>query len=325
MRICIVGAGAVGGVLGGYLARAGEKVTLIARGAHLETIRSQGLQLISQEGQQEVIHPALATDDLATAGPQDLVIVAVKAHSLAEIAPQLEPLYTPDTPLLIAQNGIPWWYFYKHGGPHEGHRLQAVDPEGKLAQYLDVERVIGCVVYLASGIVEPGVVRYGQNLRFVLGEPDGSDSERLSQIHQVFQSAQLNASTTGMIRREIWAKIWGNVALNPISALTRANQAEICTFSPTRDLVRTLMTETEAVAAKLNITFPVTMEDRLARIQSVGFHRTSMLQDVEQGRPVEIEAIGGAVAEIGELVGVPTPHVEAITACVRLLDRTLRS
>ncbi len=325
MGICVVGAGAVGGVLGGYLARAKEEVTLIARGAHLEAIRSQGLKLISQEGQEEVIHPTLATDDLAAAGPQDLVIVAVKAHSLAEIAPRLELLYTSETPVLIAQNGIPWWYFYKHGGPHEGYRLKAVDPEGKLAQHLDLERVVGCVVYLASGIEEPGMVRYGQNLRFVLGEPDGSDSHRLSQIHQVFQNAKLNAFTTTTIRREIWAKIWGNVALNPISALTRANQAEICTFPPTRDLVRALMTETEAVAAKLNITFPVTMEDRLARIQSVGFHRTSMLQDVEQGRPVEIEAIGGAVAEIGELVGVPTPHVEAITACVRLLDRTLRS
>lgn len=325
MRICVVGAGAVGGVLGGYLARAGREVTLIARGAHLEAIRSQGLKLIAQEGAEEVIRPALATDDLAAAGPHELVILAVKAHSLAEVAPTLDPVLTPETPVLIAQNGIPWWYFFKHGGPHEGHRLKSVDPEGTLAQHLDIERVIGCVVYLASGIVEPGVVRYGQNLRFVLGEPDGSDSQRLTQIHQVFQAAQLKAFTTDAIRREIWAKIWGNVALNPISALTRATQAEICTFPPTRHLVRALMSETEAVAAKLNITFPVTMEDRLARIQSVGFHRTSMLQDVEQGRPVEIEAIGGAVAEIGELVGVPMPHVEAITACVRLLDRSLRS
>ncbi|MEN9237808.1 MAG: 2-dehydropantoate 2-reductase [Thermostichus sp. DG_1_6_bins_120] len=325
-RICIVGAGAVGGYLAVRLAQAGLTVSLVARGAHLQAIRTQGLKLISSGGlqgsEQTWVEHFTATDDPTTLGPQDWVIVTVKAHSLPQLAPQLGSLCGPDTPILIAQNGVPWWYFRRHGGELEGHSLVSVDPGGVIAAHLPIERIIGCVVYIAVQLVEPGVLLHTGGGRYILGEPDGSLSERLKVLAQIFEQAQLHTTLTSQIRTEIWLKLWGNAAFNPISALTRAAQDEMAHYPPTRNLIRAVMQETEAVAKALGIHLPVSLDERLESATRVGSHRTSMLQDIELGRPTEIEAITGAITELGRRVGVSTPHLDTLHACVKLLERS---
>ncbi|MBX0327668.1 2-dehydropantoate 2-reductase [Oscillochloris sp. ZM17-4] len=321
MRIAIVGAGAIGGYLGVRLALAGAEVTLIARGAHLEAIRRDGLALEYADGRREVARPALATADMAAAGPQDAVVVAVKAQSLPAIVTPMRALYGPDTSVIFAQNGIPWWYFMRHGGAYEGRRIAAVDPGGHIAEAVEIARVIGCVVYPAATIERPGVIRHIEGNRFTLGEPDGSRSERALALSALFTAAGLKAPARPDIRSEIWIKLWGNLSINPISALTRATVDVIIADVGARALAAAMMAEAQQVAEALGIRFPLSIERRLKMAEDIGAHRTSMLQDVEAGKPTEVDALVGAVAELGRLVGVPTPHIDAVYAATKLLDR----
>jgi 2-dehydropantoate 2-reductase len=323
MKICIVGAGAIGGFLGAKLALSGEDVTLIARGTHLEAIQTKGLRLIRADGSSEVTQPTLATSDFSQAGVQDVVILTLKAQSIPEIAPSLPLLYGPATIVVTAQNGIPWWYFRKHSSEYEGMQIQAVDPNGIVEAHIGADRVIGCVVYPAAEIVEPGVIQQIEGDRFSLGEIDGAKTERLQALAQTLKKAGFKAPLRTEIRTEIWVKLWGNLAFNPISALTRATLEQICQYSPTRELARHMMREAQAIAEKLGINFGISLEQRIEGAEKVGAHKTSMLQDIEAGRPTEVDAIVGAVAELGRLTQIPTPHIDAIYACVKLLEKTL--
>jgi 2-dehydropantoate 2-reductase len=321
MKICIVGAGAIGGYLGAKLSLAGESVTLIARGAHLEAIKAKGLKLILEDGSAHIAQPTLATNDMTQAGPQDVVILAVKAQSVPAIAPQLSTLYGPHTIIVTAQNGIPWWYFRKEGSLYEGTCIQSVDLDGTIEKHIPVDRVIGCVVYPAAEITEPGVIRHIEGDRFSLGEIDGAKTERLQALAEVMKKANIKAPIRNQIRGEMWVKLWGNLAFNPISALTHATLEEICQYPPTRELARKMMEEAQMIATKLDIRMGITLEQRLAGAEKVGAHKTSMLQDVEARRPTEVDAIVGAVAELGQLTQTPTPYIDAMYASVKLLER----
>ncbi len=321
MRICIVGAGAIGGWLGAKLIQAGAEVTLIARGAHLAAIIANGLTIEYADGRREVVYPALATADMSVAGPHDLVIVAVKAQALPALAAPMRMLYGPDTAVVYAQNGIPWWYFMRHGGPYEGHRIESVDPGGVIAANTEIERVIGCVVYPAAAIERPGVIRHIEGNRFALGEPDGSRSERVVRLSKLLESVGLRAPVKTDIRNEIWLKLWGNLSFNPISALTRATIDRIIADQGTYALTVAMMAEAQQVAEKLGIRFPVSIERRIRMAEEIGAHKTSMLQDIEAKRPTEIDALLGAVVELAELTATPTPTLRAIYAVTSLLDR----
>lgn len=323
MKICIVGAGAIGGYLGARLALAGEEVTLIARGAHLDAIRQRGLTLLLADGTSETATPALATSAMSEAGPQDVVIAAVKANSLPGLAPAMQSLYGPETIVVPAQNGIPWWYFYRHGGPFEGRQIAAVDPGGVIAAHTPIERVVGCVVYPAAELAGPGVVRHIEGNRFTLGELDGARTERVQRLAQALSRAGLRAPVRANIRSEIWVKLLGNLAFNPVSALTRATLAAMCRYPLSRELVRAMMVEAQTIAEKLGITFNITLEQRIAGAEQVGEHKTSMLQDIEAGRATEVDALVGSVTELGRLTETPTPHIDAVYACVKLLERTV--
>jgi 2-dehydropantoate 2-reductase len=320
MKICIVGAGAIGGYLGTKLALAGEDVTLIARGSHLEAIQKNGLKLVMADGSSQVATPKFATDDITQVEPQDVVILAVKATSVAAIAPYLPSLYTPNTMVVTAQNGIPWWYFRKHGGEYEGTHIQSVDPDGIIEAHIGVDRVIGCVVYPATEIIEPGVIKHIEGDRFSIGEIDGSKTERIQLLGQTLKQSGLKTPIRNQIRTDMWVKLWGNLAFNPISALTRATLDRICSYPLTRELAWQMMSEAQAIAEKLGINLGITLEQRINGAQSVGAHKTSMLQDVEAGRLTEIDAIVGAVAELGKLTHTPTPHIDAVYANVKLLE-----
>lgn len=323
MKICIVGAGAIGGYLGVKLIQAGNEVTLIARGSHLEAIQDKGLELIEADGTSIVVQPTLATSKIEEVKPQDVVILGVKAIAVATIAPSLTTLYHDRTIVIPAQNGIPWWYFYKHGGEYEGTPIKSVDPDGVIRNYIDLDRLIGCVVYPAAEIVKPGVIRHIEGNRFSLGELDGYKSDRIQLLSQTFKQAGLKSPIVKQIRTDIWVKLWGNLAFNPISALTRATLESICQYPPTRELARQMMLEAQAIAEKLDINFAISLEKRINGAEQVGAHKTSMLQDIEAGRPTEIDAIVGAVAELGKLTQVSTPHIDAIYASVKLLEKTL--
>lgn len=324
MRVCIVGAGAIGGYLGAKLALAGAELTLIARGAHLAAIERGGLRVEYADGAApEVVRPALATADMAAAGTHDYVIVAVKAQSLPGLAAPMRALYGPETAVVYAQNGIPWWYFMGHGGAHEGRRVELVDPGGAIAANTEVERVIGCVVYPAGEIVRPGVVRHIEGNRFTLGEPGGERSERIQRLAQLMGAAGLKAPVRPDIRNELWLKLWGNLSINPISALSRATVDLVIGEPLSRGLVERMMAEAQAVAEALGVRFPVSIERRIKMAEEIGAHKTSMLQDIEAGRTTEADALVGAVGELGRLVGVPTPHIDAIYASVKLLERVV--
>jgi 2-dehydropantoate 2-reductase len=320
MKICIVGAGAIGGYLGAKLALAGEDVTLVARGSHLEAIQQNGLKLVMADGSSQVANPKFATDDITQVEPQDVVILAVKATSVAAIAPSLPSLYTPNTMVVTAQNGIPWWYFRKHGGEYEGTQIKSVDPDGIIEAHIGVDRVIGCVVYPATEIIEPGVIKHIEGDRFSIGEIDGSKTERIQLLGQTLKQSGLKAPIRNQIRTDMWVKLWGNLAFNPISALTRATLDTICSYALTRELAWEMMSEAQAIAEKLGINLGITLEQRINGAANVGAHKTSMLQDVEAGRPTEIDAIVGAVAELGKLTDTPTPHINAVYANVKLLE-----
>lgn len=317
MKSVIVGAGAIGAYVGARMARAGQDVTLVARGPHLRALQERGVRVLGAEGDFET-RPAVA-ERLDAIGPADVVFLGVKAHSLTALAPRLGPLLGPDTAVISMQNGVPWWFFQNYGGELGGLRLERVDPGGAIAAAIEPRRVIGSIVYISSEIVEPGVVRHHEGNRLSLGEPDGTRSERVRRIAEALGAAGLRCPVTTRIRREIWVKILGNVAFNPISALTGATLAGMARHPDVAALARAIMAEAEAVAGKLGIELPITIEQRLAGAEKVGEHKTSMLQDLEAGRPLELEAVVGAVIELGERLGLPMPHTRAVYACAKLL------
>jgi len=321
MKFAIVGAGAIGAFVGAMLSRAGEDVTLIARGAHMRAMREHGVRVIGSLGEFEA-RPSV-TDDPASVGPVDVVLLTLKAHSLTEMAPRLVPLLGPGTAVISGQNGIPWWYFYCHGGQWEGMRLQAVDPGGVIARYIPPERAIGCVIYCSTIIKEPGVIEHIEGTRFAIGEPDGAKSERSERIAKAFIRAGLRCPIRSDIRHDIWVKLMGNVAFNPVSALTRATLIEIVQCPETRAASSEIMAECEQVAKRLGIDIGISIEQRLAGAEKVGHHKTSMLQDIEAGRPLELEPIVGAVVELGQKLEIPMPYTNAVYACAKLLARSL--
>ena len=323
MKICVVGAGAIGGLVGVKMALAGEDVTLIDVGPHLDAIRKNGLKLISPEGTEEVARDLKATSNMAEAGKQDLVVLAVKTHIIETIVKDLRALFGPDTMILPIQNGLPWWYFQKHGGEYDGRRLETVDPNGVIAANIEPERIIGCVVYPAGEVVSPGVIHHVEGNRFPVGELDGSETDRVKRVSDAFNNAKLKSFVLDNIRSEIWLKLWGNLSFNPISALTHATLVDICQTPLTRELAAAMMREAQDVAGHLGITFRVDLEKRIEGAEKVGKHKTSMLQDVEAGRRLELDALIGSVIELGRLTNIPTPHIEAVFALVKLLDQTM--
>jgi 2-dehydropantoate 2-reductase len=323
MKVAIVGVGAIGGYVGHCLARAGEDVTFIARGKNLEALRSRGIRLQRADGSEEAVPQVKATADYAAAGPQDLVILAMKAHQLESAALDVPRLFGPDTVVVPMQNGIPYWYFHGHPGELAGTRLQSVDPSGLIGENIPAQRVIGCVVYPATELIEPGVIKHVEGNRFPVGEPDGTASKRAALVADCFVRAGLQAPVLGDIRAEIWLKLWGNMTFNPISALSRATLAAICQYPPSRALAAEMMTEAQNVAAKLGITFRVSLEKRIAGAERVGHHKTSMLQDVEAARTLEIDALLGSVIELAGLTDTPVPHLDAVYALTKLLAKGL--
>ena len=320
MKITIYGAGAIGGYLAAELALAGEDVSIVARGPHLQAIRERGLKLLI-EGKEKLAR-VRATEDPGEIGAQDYVILTLKAHSVAPVVDRMRPLFGPDTAVVTAQNGILWWYFYKLRGPWENERLPIADPGGKIWDGLGPERAIGCVVYPSCEIVEPGVVRHIDGKRFMLGEPDGTKSERVTALSKILTSAGLKSPVRTRIRDDIWLKLWGNVSFNPVSAVTGATLEEMTENPGTREVIRKMMLEAESVARKLGVDFPVDVDTRISWGAEVGAHKTSMLQDLEKGRPMEIDALVASVRELGRLTSVPTPTIDTLLALVRLRART---
>jgi 2-dehydropantoate 2-reductase len=324
MKICIVGAGAIGGMLGAKLALSGHQVTLILRGANLAAVKQNGLTLIEENGNLLLAKPANLTSIIGEAGVQDLVILAVKAHQVAAVAADLPLLMHPDTRVVTMQNGIPWWYFYKLPGDYTGMPVRAVDPDGVIAKYIPIDSVIGSVVYPASEVISPGVIKVIEGNRFTLGEIDGSDSASIRSISDAFKGAGFKAPVSRDIRSEIWLKVWGNLSFNPISALTHATLEDICLYPPTRELAASMMTEAQAIGEKLGVQFKVSLEKRIAGAQAVGQHKTSMLQDVEQGRALELQALVASVLELGQITQTPTPTIHAVYALASLLAKNLQ-
>ncbi len=315
MKICIYGAGAIGGYLGVELASAGMDVTLIARGPHLQAMQENGLKLLIGD-EEKIAHPR-CTDDPFEAGPQDYVIVTLKAPSAVAIAGKMEPLLGPDTAVVTASNGIPWWYFYNLQGPLRDYQLKSVDPDSKQWDLIGPERAIGCVVYPACEISEPGVIRHVSGNRFVLGEPDGQKTDRVQKLSEAFVNAGLKAPVRPEIRNEIWVKLWGNLCFNPISALTHATLDVVATDPGTRQLAREMMLEAQAIGEKLGVHFGIDVDRRIDGAAAVGPHKTSMLQDLERGRSMEIDALVTVVQEMGRLTGVSTPTIDLVLALVQ--------
>ena len=325
MKIAIVGAGAVGGYVGVKLALAGERVTFLARGANLEAIRARGVKLILSDDTELVARDVQATADYSVAGPQDIVIIAVKAQQMDAVANEVPKLFGSETSVITMQNGIPYWYFHSHGGPFEGRCVEAVDPSGLCLRHIPPARVIGCVVYPASTLVAPGIIRHIEGDRFPLGELDGSTSSRVRAASECLTQAGFQAPVLDNIRAEIWLKLWGNLTFNPISALTRATLVDICQYAPTRKLAAAMMTEAQSVAEKLGITFRVPIERRIAGAERVGKHKTSMLHDVEAGRGMETDALVGSVLELARMTATQVPVIEAVYALTKLLGKTIEA
>ncbi len=319
MRIGVFGAGAIGGYLAVGLAQAGQEVLVLARRANLEAIRAHGLRL--RIGGEERCAEVVASDDPAALGPVDFLILAVKANAAPAIAPTLGPLLGDATTVVWAMNGIPFWYFYGLDGPLRDRQLASVDPDGVLWRTIGPERCLGCVVYPACELVEPGVILHVEGDRFSLGEPDGSRSERVQRLGQALIAAGFKAPVRPRIRDEIWVKLWGNLSFNPISALTGATLDVICSDPGTRAVARQMMLEASAIAERLGVHFGIDVERRIDGARAVGAHRTSMLQDLERGRPLELDALVSAVQEIGRLVELPTPAIDIVAALTRLRAR----
>jgi len=323
MKFVVVGAGAIGAYAGALLQSSGEDVTLIARGPHLQAMREHGVRLRLASGELEV--RPLVTDDVSAAGVADVVLLTLKAHSLTEMAPRIARIIGPETAVVTMQNGIPWWYFYRHGGEWEGTRLESVDPGGIIEKHIDSSTIVGSVVYVATIITKPGVVQHVEGNRISIGEPDGSKSERCRAISEAFARAGIRCPIRSNIRQEIWVKLMGNLAFNPISALTGATLLQIIECPETRALASRIMQEAETIASKLGIELGISIEQRITGAARVGHHKTSMLQDVESGRPIELEAIAGTVVELGQKLGIDVPYSRSVYACTKLLARSLET
>jgi 2-dehydropantoate 2-reductase len=322
VRIAIAGAGAIGGYIGAKLARAGADVVLFARGPHLAAMQERGLRVESADGD-FAVHPK-ATGNLDDLRGADVIVLGVKAHSLTSLAPQLQPLFGPDTVVVSTQNGIPWWYFQNLPGELDGLHLERVDPGGVIAHAIEPERVIGSLAYFSTDITAPGVIHHTEGNRLSLGEPNGTRSDRIKALAEALIAAGLRAPVTTRFRHEIWVKLLGNVAFNPISALTGGTLEELVRHADTAAVIREIIAETEAVAAKLGIELPISIDQRMAGAEKVGAHKTSMLQDLEAGRPLELEPIVGATVELGERLGVAMPATRAVYACAKMLDEKRR-
>ena len=319
MKIAIIGAGAIGGLVGAKLALAGEDVTFLVRGRNLDAISRNGVKLISNDGVEQVATNVKASNDYAAIGVQDMVLLAMKAHQAEGVVNDLPKLLGPETMVVTMQNGIPFWFFEKFGGPLQGTRVTSVDPTGSLLEKIPAAHIIGCVVYPASALIAPGVIQHIEGDRFPVGELDGAISERVTRVSECFVKAGFKAPILDNIRSEIWLKLWGNLTFNPISALSHATLVDICQFPLSRALAASMMTEAQAVAEKLGITFRVSLDKRIAGAKKVGKHKTSMLQDIEAGRAPEIDALVGSVVELARLVQLPTPHIDTVYALVKLL------
>ena len=321
MKICIFGAGAIGGYMAVKLVQAGADVSLVARGPHLAAMRDNGLTLIEEDGQETNV-AVRASDDPAELGPQDYVIVTLKAHSVPPVVAKMQPLIGPNTTIVSGVNGVPWWYFHGLEGPYEGTRLASVDPGDAQWNGFGPDRVLGCVVYPAAEVIRPGVIKHIEGNRFSLGEPDGSKSERATALSQALAAAGLKAPVRPRIRDEIWVKLWGNLSFNPISALTHATLDVLCTDPGTRSVARGMMVEAQEIAEKLGVKFPIDVDRRIDGGAAVGAHRTSMWQDLDAGRPMEIDALVSAVQELGKLTQTPTPTIDTVPALVQLRAKT---
>ena len=323
MKIAIIGAGAIGGLVGVKLALASEDITFMVRGANLQAIRANGMKLVDHDGSEHVARNVKATNDYAAAGVQDVVVLAMKAHQVEAVVDELPKLLGPQTLIVTMQNGVPFWYFHGVGSELAGTVVKSVDPAGRIAAAIPAAQVIGCVVYPASELIAPGVVKHIEGDRFPLGELDGRVTERVQRVAACFVNAGFKSPVLEDIRSEIWLKLWGNLTFNPVSSLTHATLVDICQYPLTRELAAAMMTEAQAVANKLGITFRVSIDKRIAGAEKVGKHKTSMLQDVEAGRAPEIDALVGSVVELGRLTNTPTPHIDAVYALVKLLARTM--
>ena len=323
MKVCVVGAGAIGGYMAVRIAACGHDVSVIARGPHLRAIREKGLKLVEAE-REGVATNLVATDAIRDLEPQDLVLLALKAHQIEAVVDDLQALFGPETVMVTLQNGIPWWYFQKLGGPYADRVVRTVDPNGVLFDRIAPDRVVGCIAYPAATIAEPGVIRHIEGNRFPLGELDGSESSRVGNISSLFEEAGFKARVLTDIRSEIWLKLWGNLTFNPISAVTHATLVDICQFPLTRELAATMMTEAQAIGERLGAGFRGPMERRISGAEGVGKHKTSMLQDVEAGKPLEIDGMLGVVVELAEITKVEVPTLRALYACVSLLNKTIQ-
>jgi len=323
MRICVVGAGAIGGLLAVKLAAAGAKVSVVIRGAHLQAVRAAGLKLI--EDDTEIVQRLPAAEHIAELGPQDVLILGLKAHQLVPIIDEVASAVGPQTSVITTQNGIPWWYFQKCDGPYAGTRLESVDPGGAISSKLPVAAVLGCIVYPACDLIAPGVIRHIEGNRFPLGELDGAETPRLRALVELFRQAGFKSPLVNDIRSEIWLKLWGNLCFNPISALTHATLQDICRFPRTRSLAAAMMTEAQAIGEKLGVKFKVSLEKRIAGAEGVGAHKTSMLQDLEHGRAMELEALVGSVIELGRITQTPTPTIDVVYALATLLAQSVQT
>lgn len=319
MKVCIFGAGAIGGFLGARLALAGNEVSLVARGPHLAAIRAHGLTLRSG-GEETTVHVA-ASDNAAELGVQEFVIVALKAHSVPAVVADIKQLCNDETAIVTAVNGVPWWYFHGLGGAYEGRQITSVDPDGRQWRELGPGRAIACVVYPACEVSAPGVIDHIDGERFTLGEPDGEKTERVQALSAALREANLKAPVKNRIRDEIWVKLWGNVAFNPLSALTGATLEDLCANDETRALARAIMLETQQIGEALGARFAVDVDKRIAGAAAVGAHKTSMLQDLERGRAMEIDAVVTAVQELGVLTGIATPTLDIVLALVKARAR----
>ena len=320
MKVCIFGAGAIGGYMGVKLAKAGADVSLVARGPHLAAMQEKGLTLI-EEGESTTV-PVTASDDPAALGVQDYVIVTLKAHSVPPVVSKMAPLIGSNTTIVSGVNGVPWWYFHKLEGAHEGTRLDSVDPGNVQWDGFGPDRVLGCVVYPAAEVIEPGVIKHIEGNRFSLGEPDGSKSDRAQALSKILSNAGLKAPVRPKLRDEIWVKLWGNLSFNPISALTHATLDVLCTDEGTRAVARNMMVEAQEIAERLGVKFPIDVDRRIAGGAAVGAHRTSMLQDLDQGRPMEIDALVASVQELGRVTGGSPPTLATGLGLIRLRART---
>ena len=323
MKIAVVGAGAIGGYLGAKLAISGEEVTFIARNRNLTAINANGFGLVLEDGRVQRAPSVRAVQEMGDAGPQDAVLLTLKAHQLRDVVPGLRKLFGPHTMVVTMINGIPWWYFHRLVGPYQGRAVTTVDPDGLIAASIEPERVIGSVVYPAAELIEPGVVKVIQGNRFTLGEPDGSRSPRIEALSQAMIRAGFKSPVSKDIRGEIWIKLWGNLSFNPISALTHATLRDICRDPRSRELAANMMREAQTVAEKLGVEFKISLHKRIAGAEAVGAHKTSMLRDIEHGRAIELEALVGSVVELGRITETPTPTIDAIYAATGLLSKTL--